>query len=199
MCNHFLRPISGLRNRGLMKKASMGWQGSAVFFFSVMLISWPVQSLAQAEKTAETQKAAEIQKPATEIQKPVVEAVSYHYDPKGKTDPFKPFLNLEVAKVTTGKPNPHIARTPLQEVGLEQFKLVGIALGSYKKAAMVEDPKGKGYIISEGTLIGHNHGRVAEILRDRLIVEERFFDGTGKNKTQRTVIKLHKDEKEGRL
>jgi len=199
MCNHFLRPISGLRNRGLMKKASMGWQGSAVFFFSVMLISWPVQSLAQAEKAAETQKAAEIQKPATEIQKPVAEAVSYHYDPKGKTDPFKPFLNLEVAKVTTGKPNPHIARTPLQEVGLEQFKLVGIALGSYKKAAMVEDPKGKGYIISEGTLIGHNHGRVAEILRDRLIVEERFFDGTGKNKTQRTVIKLHKDEKEGRL
>jgi type IV pilus assembly protein PilP len=199
MCNHFLRPLSGPRNGALLKKASMGWKGSAVFFFSIMLISWPVQSLAQAEKAAEAQKAAEIQKPATEIQKPVVEAVSYHYDPKGKTDPFKPFLNLEVAKVTAGKPNPHIARTPLQEVGLEQFKLVGIALGSYKKAAMVEDPKGKGYIISEGTLIGHNHGRVAEILRDRLIVEERFFDGTGKNKTQRTVIKLHKDEKEGRL
>jgi len=170
----------------------MGWKGSAVFIFSIMLISWPVLILAQAEK------AAEIQKP-TEIQKPADEAASYHSDPKGKTDPFKPFLNLEVAKVTAGKPNPHIPRTPLQEVGLEQFKLVGIALGSYKKAAMVEDPKGRGYIISEGTLIGHNHGRVAEILRDRMIVEERFFDGTGKNKTQRTVIKLHKDEKEGRL
>ena len=192
MCKHFLRPVSGSRNRALLKKASMGWKGSAVFIFSIMLISWPVLILAQAEK------AAEIQKP-TEIQKPADEAASYHYDPKGKTDPFKPFLNLEVAKVTSGKPNPHIPRTPLQEVGLEQFKLVGIALGSYKKAAMVEDPKGRGYIISEGTLIGHNHGRVAEILRDRMIVEERFFDGTGKNKTQRTVIKLHKDEKEGRL
>ncbi len=192
MCNHFLRPVSGSRNRALLKKASLSWKGFAVFFFSMMLISWPVQGLAQAEKAAETPKSAEIQKPADE-------AASYHYDPKGKTDPFKPFLNLEVAKVTTGKPNRAIARTPLQEVGLEQFKLVGIALGSYKKAAVVEDSKGKGYIIAEGTLIGHNHGRVAEILRDRMIVEERFFDGSGKNKTQRTVIKLHKDEKEGRL
>lgn len=192
MCNHFLRPLAGPRNRALLKKASPGWKGFAVFFFSMMLISWPVQGLAQAEKAAEAPKAAEILKPADE-------AASYHYDPKGKTDPFKPFLNLEVAKVTTGKPNRAIARTPLQEVGLEQFKLVGIALGSYKKAAVVEDAKGKGYIISEGTLIGHNHGRVAEILRDRMIVEERFYDGSGKNKTQRTVIKLHKDEKEGRL
>ncbi len=186
MCNHFLRPVSGHRNRTLLKKANMCWKGSAVFFFSAMLISWPVQSFAQAEKAAETQKPAD-------------EAASYHYDPKGKTDPFKPFLNLEVAKVTTGKPNRNVPRTPLQEIGLDQFKMVGIALGGNKKVAMVEDPKGKGYIISEGTHIGHNMGRVVEILRDRMIVEERFFDGTGKNKTQRTVIKLHKDEKEGRL
>ena len=193
MRTHFLRPVSGYRNRSLLKKASLGWKVFAVFFVSMMLVAWPVQGLAQAEKAAETQKAAEIQKPADE-------AASYHYEAKGKTDPFKPYLNLEVAKVTPGKPSRNMAaRTPLQEVGLDQFKLVGIALGSYKKAAMVEDSKGKGYIISEGTLIGHNHGRVAEILRDRMIVEERFFDGSGKNKTQRTVIKLHKDEKEGRL
>jgi type IV pilus assembly protein PilP len=185
MCNHFLRPVSGRRNRALLKKARMCWKGSAAFFFSVLLISWPVQGFAQAEK------AAEVQKPE--------ETASYNYDPKGKTDPFKPFLNLEVAKISTNKPNRNLPRTPLQEVGIDQFKMVGIALGSNRKVAMVEDSKGKGYIIAEGTLIGHNMGRVVEILRDRMIVEERFLDGTGKNRTQRTVIKLHKDEKEGRL
>jgi len=159
-------------------------------------------SFAQAETAAAVQKPVEAPKPpavqkAPDVEKPG-EAVSYHYDARGKIDPFKPFLNLEVAKVTT-KPVRHVPRTPLEEVGLDQFKLVGIAIGSNRKAAMVEDPKKKGYIIGEGTVIGHNRGRVVEILRDRVIIEERIPDATGKNKTQRTVIKLHKDEKEGRL
>jgi Tfp pilus assembly protein PilP len=203
MCDHFLYALPGRRNSGLLKKAALCWKGSAALIFSVLMISWPLPSFAQAETAAAVHKPVEAPKPvdvqkAVEAQKPD-EAASYHYDAKGKIDPFKPYLNLEVAKVTTNKPNRNLPRTPLQEIGLDQFKLVGIALGSNRKAAMVEDPKGKGYIIGEGTVIGHNGGRVVEILRDRMIIEERILDGTGKNRTQRTVIKLHKDEKEGRL
>ncbi len=195
MCDHFLKPLSGRRNTGLWKKA-------VLMTVSVLMLSWPAQALAQAETAAAVQQPVAAPKPA-EIQKAVeapkaLEAAAYHYDAKGKIDPFKPFLNLEVAKVTN-KPNRPAPRTPLEEVGIDQFKLVGIALGSNRKAAMVEDPKKRGYIISEGTIIGHNRGRVAEILRDRVIIEERGLDGAGKNKTQRTVIKLHKDEKEGKL
>lgn len=195
MCDHFLHALSGRRNGGYLKEAAL--------IFSVLLMLWPVPSFAQGEtaaavvkKPVEAPKPLEVQE-VLDVQKPD-EAASYHYDAKGKIDPFKPFLNLEVAKVTT-KPIRNFPRTPLEEVGLDQFKLVGIAIGSNRKAAMVEDPKKKGYIIGEGTVIGHNGGKVVEILRDRVIVEERIPDATGKNKTQRTVIKLHKDEKEGRL
>lgn len=202
MCDHLLHAPSGRRNSGLLKKAACCWLGSAALIASVLMVSWPVPASAQAETAAAIHKPVEAQKPvdvqkALEAQKPD-ETASYHYDAKGKIDPFKPFLNLEVAKVTT-KVNRPVPRTPLEEVGLDQFKLVGIALGSNRKAAMVEDNKKKGYIIGEGTVIGHNRGRVVEILRDRVIIEERIPDAAGKNKTQRTVIKLHKDEKEGRL
>lgn len=194
MCDHFLHALLGRCKKGFLKEAAL--------IVSVLMMLWPVPSFAQAETAAAVQKPVEAPKPlevqkALDVQKPD-EAASYHYDAKGKIDPFKPFLNLEVAKVTT-KPIRNVPRTPLEEVGLDQFKLVGIAIGSNRKAAMVEDPKKKGYIIGEGTVIGHNRGRVVEILRDRVVVEERLPDATGKNKTQRTVIKLHKDEKEGRL
>jgi len=131
-----------------------------------------------------------------------VEMPDYRYDPKGKTDPFKPFVRLELP--TPAKKGPEKKKytghlTPLQRVPLDKVRVTGIAGSPEKRVAMVEDGAGKGYIVYLGTLIGDNGGRVIQILPDRVIVEEKAGEGTkGKEKSHRVALKLHKEEGEGR-
>ncbi len=131
-----------------------------------------------------------------------LEIPDYRYDPKGKTDPFKPFVRLELP--TPAKKGPEKKKytghlTPLQRVPLDKVRVTGIAGSTDKRAAMVEDGSGKGYIVYLGTLIGENGGRVIQILPDRVIVEEKVGEGgKGKEKSHRVALKLHKEEGEGR-
>jgi type IV pilus assembly protein PilP len=131
-----------------------------------------------------------------------VEMPEYRYDPKGKTDPFKPFVRLELP--TAVKKGPEKKKytgnlTPLQRVSLDKVRVTGIAGSQAKRVAMVEDGAGKGYIVYLGTLIGENGGRVIQILPDRVIVEEKVGEGSkGKEKSHRVALKLHKEEGEGR-
>jgi len=125
----------------------------------------------------------------------------YRYDPKGKTDPFKPFVRLELP--TPSKKGPEKRKlsgnlTPLQRVALDKVRVTGIAGSSSKRVAMVEDGGGKGYIVHLGTLIGPDGGRVIQILPDRIVVEERHQESKGKEKSHRVALKLHKEEGEGR-
>jgi len=130
------------------------------------------------------------------------EMPDYRYDARGKTDPFKPFVRLELP--TPSKKGPEKkkfsgALTPLQRVGLDKVRVTGIAGSATKRVAMVDDGAGKGYIVYVGTLIGQNDGRVIQILPDRVIVEEKVGDGSkGKEKSHRVALKLHKEEGEGR-
>ena len=130
-----------------------------------------------------------------------LEIPDYRYDPKGKIDPFKPFVRLELP--TPSKKGPEKKKltghlTPLQRVALDKVRVTGIAGSSSKRVAMVEDGGGKGYIVYLGTLIGENGGRVVQILPDRVIVEEKHAESKGKEKSHRVALKLHKEEGEGR-
>ncbi len=126
----------------------------------------------------------------------------YRYDARGKIDPFKPFVRLEVP--TPSKKGPEKKRysgslTPLQRVDLDKVRVTGIAGSAAKRVAMVDDGAGKNYIVYVGTLVGLNDGRVIQILPDRVIVEEKAGDGSkGKEKSHRVALKLHKEEGEGR-
>jgi type IV pilus assembly protein PilP len=125
----------------------------------------------------------------------------YRYDPKGKIDPFKPFVRLEVPTPTAKKASEKKlsgALTPLQRVGLDKVRVTGIAGSSSKRVAMVEDGAGRGYMVYVGTFIGMNEGRVIQILPDRVIVEEKLDDSKGKAKSHRVALTLHKEEGEGR-
>ena len=81
---------------------------------------------------------------------------------------------------------------------IEQFRLVGIAGDDKRRTAIVEDGTAKKiYPLFVGTYIGPNEGRVAEILPDRVIVEERVEDQTKKGKKaqiRRITMMLHKEE-----
>ena len=67
----------------------------------------------------------------------------------------------------------------------------GILVGTEEGRAMVEDAEGKGYIVEKGVYVGRNLGKVKAVLKDRVIIEERFKDYMGKVKTKEIVLQLH--------
>lgn len=133
----------------------------------------------------------------------------YMYHPAGKPDPFYPFIERELAiqkkqeedlKKKAAMKSAVKTRpvSPLQQSEIGQFRLVGIAGDDKRRTAMVEDGTVKKfYPLFVGTVIGPNEGRVAEILPDRVIVEERIEDPNPKAKkaqVRRVTMMLRKEE-----
>ncbi|MDI7258740.1 MAG: pilus assembly protein PilP [Thermodesulfobacteriota bacterium] len=117
----------------------------------------------------------------------------YQYNPAGKPDPFKPFIQLTpVRELSRTTPV-----TPLQKYDISQLKLVAIISTPEGNVALVEDSAGKGYFVKKGTEIGRNDGKVTRILKDRLIIEEIYQDIWGKTKTDEVSLFLHKIEEGG--
>lgn len=135
---------------------------------------------------------------ATEI-KPAATSASYKYNPLGKPDPFKPFVDQELAakkKKEEAKPLP---LSPLQRESIEQFKLVGISGDEKSRRAVVQDARGKVYSISPGMYIGLNNGKIVAILADRMVIEEQMKTPAGKKtKPNRITVKLRREEGEGK-
>ena len=121
------------------------------------------------------------------------EAVEYSYNPAGKADPFKPFLQLTSARGGS-KTAP---LTPLQNYDISQLKLVAIISSPEGNIALVEDVTGKGYFLKKGTWIGKNDGKVTKILKDRVMIEEVYQDIFGQTKTNEISLSLHKVEEGG--
>lgn len=112
----------------------------------------------------------------------------YVYDPTGKRDPFQPFIAMQTPVMPDEE---EIPVTPLQKYDLSQLKLVAILVGTGEGRAMVEDSEGKGYIIHKGVYVGRNFGKVKAVLKDRVVIEERYKDYMGKVKSKEIVLRLH--------
>ena len=168
---------------------------SAALFFSFILIT----SETKPESTDSLQKNTGGNRAINESQRATPEKKEginkkggkYSYNSMGKRDPFKPFIS----KATVGKGKTRGERlVPLQRYNFSQLKLIGIIWRNDKNMAMVEDPEGRGYVIKKGTLIGENNGRVTNILKDRVIIEEVYRNNSGKIKTRTASLKLHNAE-----
>jgi Tfp pilus assembly protein PilP len=132
------------------------------------------------------------------------------YNPAGKSDPFQPFMEVDLAvkREKERKAKEEELRraaqgkrpiSPLQQAEISQFRLVGIAGSDKQRMAVVEDNTAKKiYPVYVGTPIGPHGGRVASILEDRLIVEEPVLgepDKPQKKKQARQIpIMLRKGE-----
>jgi len=123
-----------------------------------------------------------------------VTSIYYAYHPLGKADPFQPFVEKELnrKKLRTNHKAKPLSIFPLQRAGVGEFKLIGIAGNEQDRTAMVSDASGKFFPLAVGTVIGRNGGRVAQILEDRVIVEENATSGKGQYKTRRVPLKLQK-------
>jgi Tfp pilus assembly protein PilP len=116
------------------------------------------------------------------------------YNPENKIEPFMPLFRegpkTEMSqKIEREK---RIPRTPLERIDLSQLKLVGIIQSSSGNKGLVEEASGKGYIISLGTYMGTNGGKLVEMSKDRIIIEEEVDDILGKLTLQRRELKLQK-------
>ena len=114
------------------------------------------------------------------------------YDAKGKIDPFEPLFREKPVSVKEKKKKKRIPQTPLERIALSQLKLVGIIVASSGNRALVEESSGKGYVIKTGTYIGVNSGKVVQIKKEKVVVEEEFEDVFGKTKLRKREIKLPK-------
>ena len=111
----------------------------------------------------------------------------YVYDPTGKRDPFQPFIATQTPVMPPGE---EIPVTPLQKYDISQLKLVAILVGKGEGRAMVEDAEGKGYIVEKGIYMGRNFGKVKAVMKDRVVIEERYKDYMGQVKTKEIVLQL---------
>jgi type IV pilus assembly protein PilP len=127
--------------------------------------------------------------PAKEVER------DYVYDPTEKRDPFQPFISVQTPVKPVGE---EIPITPLQKYDLSQLRLVAIIIGKGEGRAMVEDAEGKGYIIEKGVYVGSNFGKVKAVLKDRVIIEERYKDYLGKVQSKEVVLELYPPGEEKR-
>jgi type IV pilus assembly protein PilP len=122
---------------------------------------------------------------------------TYTYDPKGKPDPFKPLV-VEKPETPPSKPKQALeafseGATPLERMDLAQLKLVAIIWNISAPRGMVEDGTGKGYILSIGTPIGRNQGKITQITSRGVVVSERYEVSSGKFRTREVTLKLYAD------
>jgi type IV pilus assembly protein PilP len=153
----------------------------------------PPSSIPSKTKSPSVEKKKE--EPAKVAEKKEPEAkreAEYSYNPSGKPDPFKPFIQLTSRGGSRTGP-----LTPLQNYDISQLKLVAIISSPEGNIALVEDVAGKGYFLKKGTWIGKNDGKVTRILRDKVIVEEVYQDIFGQTKTNEISLFLHKVEEGG--
>ncbi len=107
----------------------------------------------------------------------------FQYNAFGRRDPFLSFVG----------PNDEQREKmpPLQRVSISEMKLIGVAWGSGRVSAMVQTPDGKSYPVQRGTRIGINQGRVSQIGRESVTVEEPYINIFGRAAQKQVVMKLY--------
>jgi type IV pilus assembly protein PilP len=132
--------------------------------------------------------------PKADIKSETLSEKSPKYSPKGKIDPFDSLLHKKqgAAFKKARKSKKRVPRTPLEKLDLSQLKLVAIMRSPSGNKALLEDASGKGYVISKGSYIGTNAGKVVEIEKDRVIIAEEVEDVMGNVTIQRKELKLNK-------
>lgn len=153
----------------------------------------PTPSQAPVRTAPVAQRAA--QPAETAVQK--TEPPPFVFDPTGLRDPFEPFIKLEKPK--EAKPKVFVPKTPLQRYAVEELRLVGVVWAAQGRSkALIEDPEGKGYVVTAGTLVGDRDGKIVDIRPEKVVVEERSVDLLGEENVKMVTMTLRKPEGEVR-
>ena len=195
----FLNPICAAATAGkpvvIRKKITASTQKAAqhtsrsdTFFSRKPRIPEPKSDISLQRKDPVDKMTAEADGAATRCLRPL-------YDPADKIDPFEPLIKETPKKNSdsdTYADTGPIGNHPLENIDLGQLKLTGIMLAASGNRALVQESSGRGYVISRGTPIGTHRGRVADVLKDRVVVKEKMKDLRGNFYFKETELKLNK-------
>jgi len=123
----------------------------------------------------------------------------YEYQIENRPDPFVPFYTGE--RTTAQEPDPNeIIEVKEELTGMQlfepgQLRLVALMKVKDEYLAMVEDFKGQGYLIEEGTKIGRR-GVVKEISPKKLVIEETAVTRAGRELRSEITMALRKEGEE---
>ena len=98
-------------------------------------------------------------------------------------DPFKP-PELSVAEERP--------KTELEKYPATDFQLLGVLTGPLKVSAILRDPEGKTYYVSENLRIGQRNGVIKRITTQSIIVREKIVNAIGREENVDTEIVLTK-------
>jgi len=117
------------------------------------------------------------------------------HDRADKIDPFEPLIKglpKDPSQKATYADADTQGDTPLEKIDLSQLKLTGILRAASGNKGLVREANGRGHIIVPGTRIGTHGGRVAAVLKDRIIIKEKMKDVLGRIFFQNTELKLNR-------
>ena len=109
----------------------------------------------------------------------------FRYNPEEKRDPFRSFIRL------VGFMDEEGVTAPLERFDLSQLLVTAIVWGNEEPRALVQDPSGKEYIVSEGTSIGKNKGKVVRIEDNLVLVKETYIDYRDRASTNEVEMRLY--------
>jgi type IV pilus assembly protein PilP len=123
----------------------------------------------------------------------------YEYQIENRSDPFVPFYTGEAATADLN-PNEIVESSTARLTGMQLFEpgqlnLVALMQHGGTYVAMVEDFKGQGYVIQEGTKIGRR-GIVKQIIANKVLIEEVAVTRAGKELRSEIVMALRKEGEE---
>lgn len=113
----------------------------------------------------------------------------FHYDPKGKRDPFRSFVFEQLKREFDTA-----ARGPLEQFDVSQLTLLGVIWNEGNSRALIEDPSGMTYIVAEGAKIGKNEGHVIQIGDNLVVVKETYVDFLGEETTKDIEMRIRATE-----
>jgi len=109
------------------------------------------------------------------VRKKIVSQESKETQPTiGRIDEIGPVYKDKGTVAKKKKRMKRIPQTPLESLDLSQLKLVGIVLSDNGNKALLEDSNGKGYMVSKGTYVVRKAGKIIQIEKDRIVIEEEF-------------------------
>jgi len=155
----------------------------ASFIFFALVAKAPVKAVDKPAESVEAAAPAEAEAAA-----PMIDPFAYTYNPFGKRDPFESYIKTAGGKEAPVSPN------PLLNYDLSKFRLTGVVWGMANPRAIVLDGAGKGHIITQGTRMGRNRGKVMRILKDQVVVAEEFRDPLGKLIVSEYSMSLNTEE-----
>ncbi len=146
------------------------------------------QPAAAPAQPAAQPRAAQSQADAANAGEEVAPQVTpvYAYDPTGKRDPFRSFhwdrIRMERDKLAE--------RGPLEQYDLSQLSVVAIVWAHDTARALVQDPAGRAYIVSEGTRMGKNDGKVIRIDDTLVLVKETYYNFLAEESTRDVELRI---------